>query len=91
MPGWDEDSDCFFIQPISWDDRPRESLNFMRLLTYNRCIEQTHLFSQSSWSTWVGEASISAAPLSVEDYAEEDTDEALGSVVAALHLERCCL
>ncbi|GJR24696.1 hypothetical protein Tco_0973223 [Tanacetum coccineum] len=26
-----------------------------------------------------------------EDYAEEDTDEALGSVVAAPHLERCCL
>ncbi|GKG14792.1 hypothetical protein Tco_0354392 [Tanacetum coccineum] len=38
-----------------------------------------------------GEASISAAPLSVEDYAEEDTDDALGSVVAAPHLERCCL
>ncbi|GJS43123.1 hypothetical protein Tco_0568166 [Tanacetum coccineum] len=37
--------------------------------------------------TWVGEASISAAPLSVEDYAEEDTDEALGSVVAVPHLE----
>ncbi|GJW91825.1 hypothetical protein Tco_0169378 [Tanacetum coccineum] len=44
-----------------------------------------------SSQTWVGEASISAAPLSVEDYAEEDTDEALGSVVAAPHLERCCL
>ncbi|GJX51508.1 gypsy type transposase [Tanacetum coccineum] len=41
-----------------------------------------------SSQTWVGEASISAAPLSVEDYAEEDTDEALGSVVAAPHLER---
>ncbi|GJW29258.1 hypothetical protein Tco_0046133 [Tanacetum coccineum] len=39
--------------------------------------------------TWVGEASISAAPLSIENYAEEDTDEALGSVVAAPHLERC--
>ncbi|GJS62228.1 hypothetical protein Tco_0657012 [Tanacetum coccineum] len=35
-----------------------------------------------SSQTWVGEASIFAAPLSVEDYAEEDTDEALGSVVA---------
>ncbi|GJZ69552.1 hypothetical protein Tco_0633102 [Tanacetum coccineum] len=44
-----------------------------------------------SSQTWVGEASISAAPLSVEDYAEEDTDETLGSVVAAPHLERCCL
>ncbi|GJR46180.1 gypsy type transposase [Tanacetum coccineum] len=44
-----------------------------------------------SSQTWVGEASISAAPLSVEDYAEEDTDEALGSVVAAPHLERFCL
>ncbi|GKE30517.1 hypothetical protein Tco_1445901 [Tanacetum coccineum] len=44
-----------------------------------------------SSQTWVGKASIFAAPLSVEDYAEEDTDEALGSVVAAPHLERCCL
>ncbi|GJW10961.1 hypothetical protein Tco_1576788, partial [Tanacetum coccineum] len=44
-----------------------------------------------SSQTWVGEASISAAPLSVEDYAEEDTDEALGSVVAFPNLERCCL
>ncbi|GJU57128.1 hypothetical protein Tco_1234894 [Tanacetum coccineum] len=39
--------------------------------------------------TWVGEASISATPLSVKDYAEEDTDEALGSVVAIPNLERC--
>ncbi|GKF71874.1 hypothetical protein Tco_0207988 [Tanacetum coccineum] len=44
-----------------------------------------------SSQTWVGEASISAAPLSVKDYAEEDTDEALGSVVSLLNLERCCL
>ncbi|GJZ25145.1 hypothetical protein Tco_0562604, partial [Tanacetum coccineum] len=44
-----------------------------------------------SFQTWVGEASISAAPLSVEDYAEEDTDEALGSVVAFPNLKRCCL
>ncbi|GJV71477.1 hypothetical protein Tco_1491472 [Tanacetum coccineum] len=44
-----------------------------------------------SSQTWVGEASISAAPLSVEDYADKDTNEALGSVVAAPHLERCCL
>ncbi|GJZ66857.1 hypothetical protein Tco_0630097, partial [Tanacetum coccineum] len=36
-------------------------------------IVSTPLSSQ----TWVGEASISATPLSVEDYAEEDTDEAL--------------
>ncbi|GJU67329.1 hypothetical protein Tco_1253588 [Tanacetum coccineum] len=41
-----------------------------------------------SSQTWVGEASISVAPLSVEDYAEEDTDEALGSVVVVPHLER---
>ncbi|GJU95439.1 RNA-directed DNA polymerase, eukaryota, reverse transcriptase zinc-binding domain protein [Tanacetum coccineum] len=39
-----------------------------------------------SSQNWVGEASISAAPLSVEDYAEEDTDETLGSGVAASHL-----
>ncbi|GJX60394.1 hypothetical protein Tco_0291784 [Tanacetum coccineum] len=38
--------------------------------------------------TWVGEASIFAAPLSVEDNAEEDTDEALGSVVAVPNIER---
>ncbi|GJW21727.1 hypothetical protein Tco_0032349 [Tanacetum coccineum] len=37
--------------------------------------------------TWVGEANTSAAPLSVEDYTEEDTDEALGSVVAVPKLE----
>ncbi|GJW47916.1 hypothetical protein Tco_0079562 [Tanacetum coccineum] len=42
-----------------------------------------------SSQTWVGEASISAAPLSVEDYTEEDTDVALGSVVAVPKLE-CC-
>ncbi|GJW72584.1 hypothetical protein Tco_0129501 [Tanacetum coccineum] len=40
-----------------------------------------------SSQTWVGEASTSAAPLSVEDYQEEDTDEALGSVVAMPQLE----
>ncbi|GKE28620.1 hypothetical protein Tco_1444004, partial [Tanacetum coccineum] len=40
-----------------------------------------------SSQTWVGEASTSAAPLSVEDYLEEDTDEALGSVVAIPQLE----
>ncbi|GJU73550.1 hypothetical protein Tco_1264955 [Tanacetum coccineum] len=44
-----------------------------------------------SSQTWVCEASVSAAPLSVEDYVEEDTNEALGSVVAAPHLEHCCL
>ncbi|GJZ60611.1 hypothetical protein Tco_0616427 [Tanacetum coccineum] len=44
-----------------------------------------------SSQTWVGEASIYTAPLFVKDYDEEDTDEALGSVVAVLHLERCCL
>ncbi|GJR78622.1 hypothetical protein Tco_0149407 [Tanacetum coccineum] len=42
-----------------------------------------------SSQTWVGEASTSAAPLSVKDYNEEDTDEALGSVVAGPKLE-CC-
>ncbi|GJZ57319.1 hypothetical protein Tco_0612813 [Tanacetum coccineum] len=40
-----------------------------------------------SSQTWVGEASTSLAPLSVEDYDEEDTDEALGSVVALPKLE----
>ncbi|GJX47770.1 hypothetical protein Tco_0272960 [Tanacetum coccineum] len=40
-----------------------------------------------SSQTWVGETSTSAAPLSVEDFDEEDTDEALGSVVAILKFE----
>ncbi|GKF33289.1 hypothetical protein Tco_0106489 [Tanacetum coccineum] len=42
-----------------------------------------------SSQTWVGEASTSVAPLSVEDYDEEDMDEALGSVVAVPKLETC--
>ncbi|GJX10794.1 putative gypsy type transposase [Tanacetum coccineum] len=42
-----------------------------------------------SSQTWVGEASTSVASLSVEDYDEEDTDEALGSVVAVPKLEIC--
>ncbi|GJV08825.1 hypothetical protein Tco_1346481 [Tanacetum coccineum] len=42
-----------------------------------------------SSQTWVGEASTSVAPLSVEDYDEEDTDEALGSIVAIPKLEIC--
>ncbi|GJR46421.1 hypothetical protein Tco_1314524 [Tanacetum coccineum] len=49
------------------------------------------VFAPLSSQTWVGEASISTAPLSVKDYTEEDTDEALGSVVVALYLESCCL
>ncbi|GKC92651.1 hypothetical protein Tco_1158093 [Tanacetum coccineum] len=39
--------------------------------------------------TWVGEASTFAAPLSIEDYDEEDTDEALGSVVVVSKFETC--
>ncbi|GKA43509.1 hypothetical protein Tco_0736233 [Tanacetum coccineum] len=39
-----------------------------------------------SSQTWVGEASTSVAPLSVEDYHEEDMDEALGSVVTMFHV-----
>ncbi|GJW92014.1 hypothetical protein Tco_0169567 [Tanacetum coccineum] len=42
-----------------------------------------------SSQTWVGEASTSVAPFSVEDYDEEDTDEALGSVIAVPKLETC--
>ncbi|GJT88456.1 hypothetical protein Tco_1070173 [Tanacetum coccineum] len=42
-----------------------------------------------SSQTWVGKASTSVGPLSVEDYDEEDTDEALGSVVAIPKLETC--
>ncbi|GJZ21266.1 hypothetical protein Tco_0558305 [Tanacetum coccineum] len=42
-----------------------------------------------SSQTWVGETSTSAAPLSVEDFDEEDTDEALGSVVVILKFEAC--
>ncbi|GJT25269.1 reverse transcriptase [Tanacetum coccineum] len=40
-----------------------------------------------SSQTWVGKASTSVAPLHVEDYDEEDTDKALGSVVAIPKLE----
>ncbi|GJR16892.1 hypothetical protein Tco_0965419 [Tanacetum coccineum] len=42
-----------------------------------------------SSQTWVGKASTSAAPLSVEDYDEEDIDEALGSVVTVPKFETC--
>ncbi|GJY52978.1 hypothetical protein Tco_0444642 [Tanacetum coccineum] len=42
-----------------------------------------------SSQTWVGETSAYAAPLSVEDFDEEDTDEALGSVVAIPKFEAC--
>ncbi|GJX31919.1 hypothetical protein Tco_0241774 [Tanacetum coccineum] len=42
-----------------------------------------------SSQTWVGEASTSVASLSVKEYDEEDTDEALGSVVAVHKLETC--
>ncbi|GJR42445.1 hypothetical protein Tco_1310548 [Tanacetum coccineum] len=41
-----------------------------------------------SSQTWVGEASTSPPP-SIEDYEEEDTDEAIGSVVAIPKLETC--
>ncbi|GKE21739.1 hypothetical protein Tco_1433251, partial [Tanacetum coccineum] len=42
-----------------------------------------------SSQTWVGETSTSAAPLSVRDFDEEDTDEALGSVVSIPKFEAC--
>ncbi|GKF42930.1 hypothetical protein Tco_0126272 [Tanacetum coccineum] len=42
-----------------------------------------------SSQTLVGEASTFTAPLSVEDYDEEDTDKALGSVIAIPKLEVC--
>ncbi|GJT40046.1 hypothetical protein Tco_0939911 [Tanacetum coccineum] len=42
-----------------------------------------------SSQTWVGKTSIFAAPLSVEDFDKEDTDEALGSVVATPKFEAC--
>ncbi|GKA25542.1 hypothetical protein Tco_0711651 [Tanacetum coccineum] len=42
-----------------------------------------------SSQTWVGEASTSVASLSIEDYDEEDMDEAMGSVVAIPKLETC--
>ncbi|GJV76013.1 hypothetical protein Tco_1507597 [Tanacetum coccineum] len=40
-----------------------------------------------SSQTWMGEASTFVAPLSVEDYDEEDTDEASGSVVVVHKFE----
>ncbi|GJR21356.1 hypothetical protein Tco_0969883 [Tanacetum coccineum] len=42
-----------------------------------------------SSQTWVGEASTSVAPFSVKDYDEEDTDEALGSIIAVHKFETC--
>ncbi|GJU15524.1 hypothetical protein Tco_1143490 [Tanacetum coccineum] len=45
------------------------------------------VYAPLSSQTWVGKASTSAAPLSVEDYTKEDTDEALGSVVVVPKLE----
>ncbi|GKC55806.1 hypothetical protein Tco_1083404 [Tanacetum coccineum] len=39
--------------------------------------------------TWVGETSTSASPLSVEDFDEEDMDEALRSVVSIPKFEAC--
>ncbi|GKB27292.1 retrovirus-related pol polyprotein from transposon TNT 1-94 [Tanacetum coccineum] len=45
------------------------------------------VYDPLSSQTWVGEVSTFAVPLSVEDYQEEDTDEALGSVVAIPQLE----
>ncbi|GJT65985.1 hypothetical protein Tco_1017465 [Tanacetum coccineum] len=42
-----------------------------------------------SSQTWVGETSTSAAPLSVEDFDEEDKDEALRSVVAIPKFKAC--
>ncbi|GKG60231.1 hypothetical protein Tco_0609895, partial [Tanacetum coccineum] len=47
------------------------------------------VFAPLSSQTWVGEASTFVGPLSVEDYDEEDTDEALGSVVAVPKLKTC--
>ncbi|GJS17821.1 hypothetical protein Tco_0412293, partial [Tanacetum coccineum] len=47
------------------------------------------VFAHLSSQTWVGEASTSAAPLSIKDYDEEDTDEAMGSVVAVPKIETC--
>ncbi|GJR01486.1 retrovirus-related pol polyprotein from transposon TNT 1-94 [Tanacetum coccineum] len=47
------------------------------------------VYAPLSSQTWVGEASTSAAPLSVEDYTEEYIEGALGSVVAVPKLE-CC-
>ncbi|GKC71171.1 hypothetical protein Tco_1117054 [Tanacetum coccineum] len=45
--------------------------------------------SRLSSQTWVGEASTFVAPLSIEDYDEEDTNEAMGSVVAVPKLKAC--
>ncbi|GKE42875.1 hypothetical protein Tco_1470159 [Tanacetum coccineum] len=76
------------------------SLSFALMNVYARAegakkhataLRQLMMETSLSSQTWVGEASTSASPLSVEDYIEEDTYEALGSVVAAPHLERCCL
>ncbi|GJT72746.1 hypothetical protein Tco_1032032 [Tanacetum coccineum] len=47
------------------------------------------VFNPLSSRTWVGEMSTFAAPFSVKDFDEEDTDEALRSVVAIPKFEAC--
>ncbi|GJT33247.1 hypothetical protein Tco_0923666 [Tanacetum coccineum] len=83
--GMDEVLDCFLL------DGPAADLP--EAVHLQPCLEQLtvpihHAVSDPlSSQTWVGEASTSAAPLFVEDYQEEDTDEAHGSVVAMPQLE----
>ncbi|GJS76795.1 hypothetical protein Tco_0726676 [Tanacetum coccineum] len=82
--GMDEVLDCFLLDGPSADLPEAGAKKHVAAL---RKIMIDIVSDPLSFQTWVGEASTSAAPLSVKDYLEEDTDEALGSVVSIPQLE----
>ncbi|GKE16254.1 hypothetical protein Tco_1423831 [Tanacetum coccineum] len=84
--GMNEVLDCFIL------DGPLVDLPEAAHL--QPCLEQLsvpihHSNDKAIVGTWVGKTSTSAAPLSVEDFDEVDTDEALGSVVSIPKFEAC--
>ncbi|GJU75224.1 hypothetical protein Tco_1272294 [Tanacetum coccineum] len=92
--GMDEVLDCFLLDwPVA--DLPKavylqSCLEQLTVPIHHAALRKLMIDIVSdplSSHNWVGEASTSATPLSVEDYQEEDTDEALGSVVAIPQLE----
>ncbi|GKE30522.1 hypothetical protein Tco_1445906, partial [Tanacetum coccineum] len=94
--GMDEVLDCFILDgPLA--DLPEaahlqpclEQLSIPIHHSDDKAIVGEIVSNPLSSRTWVGETSTSAAPLSVEDFDEEDTDEALGSVVAIPKFEAC--
>ncbi|GJT34238.1 hypothetical protein Tco_0924657 [Tanacetum coccineum] len=86
--GMDEVLDCFLLDgPAA--DLPEASCRGgkEKHVQLPQAYDDLRVSDPLSSQTWVGEASTSAAPLSIEDYQEEDTDEALGSVVVIPQLE----